>query len=303
MFLTQEHKGCSYALISGLLYGLIGYLGVSIMRENFSAYNMLFWRFFISSVAILPLIFFQKNQPITNLRANLKMLIFGGLFYSVSTILFFIGSKYIGTGLSMVIFFTYPAAVLLLNWVLFGVKPSKIYYLATIIIIIGLILLIDLSALTFDLIGIAIGLFSALAYGSYVVLSKHTATSPLMSSLMVSLGCSFMCFILAFLDNSFTVPQTIPLWINLLSFGIFCTALPILLLLEALKNISSEKASILSVLEPVFVVIFGVLFLNEHLQAQQIFGIITVLGGALITLLSNNRIFLNFLDYKNKNYR
>ena len=58
--------------------------------------------------------------------------------------------------------------------------------------------------------------------------------------------------------------------------------MPILFLLEAMKHISSDKASLLSVLEPVCVVIIGMLLLDETLTALQVVGIIAVLGGALL---------------------
>ena len=69
--------------------------------------------------------------------------------------------------------------------------------------------------------------------------------------------------------------------------GIICTALPILFFLESLKYISSEKASMLTVLEPIFVVIFGVILMHEPITFIQIIGIITILLGALLTLKDN----------------
>ena len=45
----------------------------------------------------------------------------------------------------------------------------------------------------------------------------------------------------------------------------------------------------LSVLEPVFVVIFGILLLNESITNLKILGIITILSGALITIMYDKR--------------
>ena len=71
------------------------------------------------------------------------------------------------------------------------------------------------------------------------------------------------------------------------------TVIPILLMLYGLKYISSEKASILSVLEPVFVVIFGILLLGESLRFLSAVGIVLILAGALMTLFSH-KIRLGF---------
>jgi drug/metabolite transporter (DMT)-like permease len=92
--------------------------------------------------------------------------------------------------------------------------------------------------------------------------------------------------ILSLTTNSFTVPTTLHVWLNLLGISIVSTTIPILLLLYSLNYINSEKASILSVLEPIFVLIFGVTLLGEPMKMQYILGVIIVLAGALLTLFS-----------------
>jgi drug/metabolite transporter (DMT)-like permease len=139
---------------------------------------------------------------------------------------------------------------------------------------------------TFDLMGMILGVISSILFALYIIGSKSSNASPLLSSLMISLGCSLSSFIFALLNQTFAFPTHLDLWINILAIGIFCTALPVLFLFEGLKHISAEKAAILTVLEPVFVVIVGVLLLKEKISHLQCLGIIVVLSGALITLLS-----------------
>ena len=110
---------------------------------------------------------------------------------------------------------------------------------------------------------------------------------PSLSTLMVCLGCMTTSLIVALLDNTLIVPKAMSTWLNLLGIGVVATVIPILLMLHSLKYISSEKASLLSVLEPVFVVIFGVLLLGETLKPIHALGVVFVLAGALLTLLSH----------------
>ena len=289
-FLLQENKGSFYALLSGFLYGLLGYFGMSLVGANFSIFNMLFWRFLISSALIMIILFFTYKKNTDRPQEALKMMLYGGVFYSASATIYFLACSYIGTGLAMVIFFTYPAAVMLLNWVLHKTKPSRSYYIAIAVIMAGLVLLADLNGARLNVTGIGFAILSAIAYASYIVFSKKVQTSPLMSTLMVSMGCTITSLILTLIDKSFLIPASSTQWLNIFGFGILCTALPILLLLEALKTISSIKASLLSVLEPVFVVIFGIILLGEHVNGRQTIGILTVLTGALTTLLSTAKI-------------
>ena len=130
-----------------------------------------------------------------------------------------------------------------------------------------------------------LGLLSAFGYGCYVAACRNISKlDPILSTIIVSLGCTFTAAIFAIIDGSFTVPQGISTWGNIFGMALISTALPILLLLEAMKYISSTKASILSVLEPVAVVIFGILLLDETVSIMQGIGVVVVLGGALLTL-------------------
>ncbi|KGP63539.1 membrane protein [Legionella norrlandica] len=291
---SQEQQGSFYAILSGFLYGFIGYFGISAINGDLSASNMLFWRFFISSILILIFLISQLNRIKDSYKSMLVAFLSGAFYYGISTLLYFYGSLYIGSGLSMVIFFTYPVMIMLLNFFFYGQTIPKVYYLAIAIILMGMALLIDLEEVAFDLWGIFLGLTSAFFYACYIVASKNNKISPNLSTLMVCLGCMATSFIVASLEHSFKIPLSLPVWLNLFGIAIIATVIPILLMLYSLKYISSEKASILSVLEPVFVVVFGVLLLGEVLKPWHALGIAFILAGALITLFSH-KINLNQL--------
>lgn len=294
--LSNEQRGALYVVCSGLLYGLIGYFGITIIHQDISVTNMLFWRFLISG-AFISLLLFPVIRRIKIDRLELiKVICYGASFYSISSILYFIASQHIGTGLAMVLFFTYPTLVIFINKVFYKQNLGKIYYLAIGLISVGMILLVDISEFTFDVLGVLLGVLAAGFYACYIIFSKKCNLPPRLSSLMVSMGCASTCFILASMNQSFLVPQDLSVWGNILGIGIICTALPILLLLKGMKYISAEKASILSVLEPVFVVIFGVILLGERLNNYQTIGVVIILMGAMVTLFSrkilNSRAFL-----------
>ncbi len=284
---SQEQRGSLYAIVSGLLYGFIGYFGLSAMNGHLSASNMLFWRFLISSIIILIILIPQIKSINDSYRQMFSAFISGVFYYGISTLLYFIASEYLGTGLSMVIFFTYPVIIMLLNYFFYGQLIPKAYYLAIFIILTGMVLLIDMNEVAFDLWGIFLGLASAFFYACYMMFSKKNELSPHVSTLMVCLGCMVTSFFVAYFGNTLSVPSSAVVWLNLFGIGVIATVLPILLMLHSLKYISSEKASILSVLEPVFVVILGVLLLGETLEPWHALGIVFVLAGALITLFSH----------------
>jgi drug/metabolite transporter (DMT)-like permease len=286
MKLSKAQLGTSYAILAGFLYGFLGFFSIRIMQEGSSIPNMMFWRFAISFLFILPFIFIKKNTTKSTPKELFKALFFGAAFYCLSPIFFCMSSRYISTGLSMVIFFIYPAIVMFINWLFYKKKISRIYYLAIIIIFAGMIMLIDTSAISFNFLGILFSVLSGAFYAFYIVGSKQSKIEPLISTFMVSLGCALTALLFAIYDTSFKVPNSTSLWFYLLGYGIICTSIPILIFLESLKYISSERASILSVLEPVFVVIFGVILLGEALNGWQGVGVVAILTGAIIALIN-----------------
>ena len=122
---SDQHRGSLLAIASGLCYGLVGYFGVRIIEENFSVSLMLFWRFFVATVFVGALLIPQYKQiPLD--RQALKAFSYGMLFYGVSTTLYFVASEYIGTGVAMVIFFTFPAWVMVINRIFFKSTIPKV---------------------------------------------------------------------------------------------------------------------------------------------------------------------------------
>lgn len=284
---SNEQLGSLYAILSGFLYGFIGYFGLSAMNGSLAASTMLFWRFLISSLIIAVILLPRLKTRNDSLKSMSKAFVTGMVYYSLSTLLYFYSAEYIGSGLAMVIFFTYPVMIMLLNYFFYGQSITPVYYVAIAIILIGMLFMMDMSKVAFDLIGIILGLVSAFFYASYIVASKNNKISPNLSTLMVCLGCMTTCFFVSFFSHSLAVPSSSTVWFNLFGISIVATVIPILLMLYSLNYISSEKASILSVLEPVFVVILGVFLLGEQVKPSGILGIIFVLSGALMTLFSH----------------
>lgn len=283
-FLTGEQRGIFYAIASGLCYGLMGYFGISIVETGSSVYNMMFWRFFASGVFV-ALLLIRYGSIKESGKDLLRAALIGGLIYYPGSVAYFLSGKAIGTGLAMVIFFIYPAIVVLINRIFYKTRIYRTYYLAVGIILLGMVLLADMGETAIDWLGISFAIISATSYAIYIVLSKNSSMSPITSTLMVSIGCAGTGLVWALADGSFFVPTTLVVWADIFALGTICTAIPILLLLESMKYISAEKASILSVTEPVFTVIFGMILLGETININQAIGVVALLVGALVTLL------------------
>jgi len=282
--LTNNQIGSLYCLISGLMYGLLGYFGIQIMNENISIPNMMFWRFLIASIIIFIIILPQIGGLNLKLKSLIAPFISGVVLYGYGSGIYFMACRYIGTGLSIIIFFTYPAIVIFCNWLLYKTKVTNIYYMSIFMILLGMILLVDKNDIAFDLYGISLAAISALWYALYILVSKKQTTTlpPLVLTLMVTSGSAVSGLGLSYFDGSFIIPDKITIWGNICGIAIICTSIPILFLLKGMKYISSEKASILSVLEPLGIYIVGITILEEKVNIVQTIGVVTILLGALL---------------------
>jgi drug/metabolite transporter (DMT)-like permease len=288
-------KATLLVALSGILYGFMGYLGTKLLQEHLTVSSMLFWRFMVAGIWIVLMFPFIKKttyHPVEGRAKLIKMILFGSLAYSGTSGFYFISSHYLGTGLAMVIFFSYPVFVVLFSWFLTNWKMNRYALGSLFAIILGVILLKGHGAHALNLTGLFFGFLSSLTYGLYMYGGRHNSKKMDTSWLtfLICLGNSAVFFVLCLATKTFSVPSTFHAWIYVIALGIFATALPIQLLLMGLKHINPVKASILSVLEPVVTLLIGFLFLAETMSTSQFVGVLIVLIGALLIQFENQMI-------------
>lgn len=283
---SNQLRGTFLVAFSGVLYGLLGYLGTRLIDENFSIENMLFWRFFVAMLWMLGTLLIKKIsfQDISPHSSLIKIIFFAAITYSGSSIFYFLATQEIGTGVAMVIFFSYPMFVAIFAWALTNWEINKLAILSLIMVLIGLIFLKGHGKNTLNLIGVFYALVGSLFYAVYVYGSQNMtrAIDSTRLTMLICLANTLIFLTMACYTNSLSLPHTLTAWICVVAIGIITTALPIQLLLDGLKYISPIKASILSVLEPVVTVIVGLLLLNETISPAQSLGVMIVLLAAVL---------------------
>jgi drug/metabolite transporter (DMT)-like permease len=275
--------------LSGILYGFLGFLGTRVMRQDMTISTMLFWRFFIAAMWILIFIIGKHvRSPTTNYpnkSSLIKMFILGAVGYAGCSGFYFLSSQYIGTGLAMVIFFSYPILVAVSSWFLHGHTLNGGMLLTLVIMTIGLFLMRNSASEHMSFLGIFFGIVNAICYTYYVMGSKRLSSVVMDSNIftiMVCFGSSFIFLAISLSTHSFVFPSTWLGFVDILALGILATAVPIQLMLEGLKYVSSLRASIISVLEPLITVVVGIILLNESITNLQMLGSLMILGSALL---------------------
>lgn len=286
--MNNQAKGVAFSVLSGLALGGASYFAILLLNEDFSIPHMLFWRFMMAALFALPFIILNKTLSLKNLKKNSKnilgFLFLSSTFCAMSYLCDFIAAVKIGTGLAMVIFFSFPIFVALLRWVLDGIKPGIYTIISLISVIVGCSFIALGEGIIFNLNGIMWGLISSITFAIYTYYNK-SYVEKLAPSLLTFLNCistASVFFIFTSFSGDFFIPKNMFNWNYILILSIVCTLVPILLFNEGMKYLSSTKASILAVLEPAVTLLIGVLFLDENLTKVQTIGILIIIASTFI---------------------
>lgn len=219
----------------------------------------------------------------------------GCLGYYISSLLDFIGLKYVSAGIERLILFIYPTMVLLISSLITRNRIKKYQWFAVLITYAGLFMAflgeVNLAGIHSSdfFFGSACIFVCAITYAIYLVGSGNLI--PVVGAAKFnSYAMSFACFAVL-LHYYFTSDESLmdfpaQVYIYTGSMAVLSTVVPSYLLSEGIKRIGSGNASIIGSVGPVSTIIQANIFLYEPIFALQIAGTLLVLGG--IILISRN---------------
>lgn len=284
--LKQETKATCIIMLASTMYGLLGFSGIKLLHAHFSMTAMLFWRFCIAAIYMIIVSALRREKNATSsasIYVGLRAFIFGGIIYGISSLCYFIVSQHIGTGIAMVIFFSFPIYILIYEKYILNQQLNKITVISLLAIIMGLVLLSDTTKINLSISILLVAIFSALSYSIYILFSKSIGKQigdvPL--TMYVCAGSALVFLLMSIINHNFNFPTTVSNWGYLLILSLVCTALPMHFTLFGLRFLPASKVAILTALEPLTTLLIGVICLNERLSLFQTIGAAMVLLGVV----------------------
>lgn len=196
----------------------------------------------------------------------------------------------------------YLAPVLVVLWVRF-VRREPVHprvWPAIALALLGLALVGQVwDGLSLDGIGVLMALSAAVCFAAYFLLGEEltsSAAEPLtaLRTVVWSFGIGAIVMnVLGGWEGTSALANdasmlgrlsefTLPAWLAMVSVVLLGTVLPFFLYLASLRDLSSSKASVTAMLEPVVAVIVGWLWFSETLDAVQVLGVLAVLSGIVL---------------------
>lgn len=284
-------KGYALGIISAVSYGLIPIFILPIKQMNFSLDTTLFYRFFISALLLLPILWYKKeNLKIT--RKELYVVMFLGLSYALSSEFLFMGYDLLSPGIASTILFIYPVFVALIMFLVFKEKLNQFTILSLILAFCGVMILsMKNNSFEINFPGLIVVLLSALFYALYILIVNQTKIKlsgfklTFFSFLFTSL---FFLVKAKFSGDSLLLPN-VEMLINFVIFAFVTTLISSLALVFAIKYIGSTPTAILGALEPVVAVAVSVLMFNEVMTINLMAGITLILIAVIINIIADSR--------------
>ena len=280
--------GVIFALVAGILFGLIGPTTKIAYNSGASVALTIFLRYAVASIIILPFIPYQKNL----LEIFKKNLIYF-LSISAGSILLTLGLLtsviFIEVSLTILIFCLYPIYVLLFSIIVDKEKISLTVKILFFVTFLGIVLVIGPSFKVINIIGIILAFLASFGSTSMIIVNQkmsHKGISPIPINIFINVFNTFFFFVILKIFFSLNFNFDINIYLLILIPSV-CYSFALLSQLIAIPKIGQSYTALFLYLEPVVGVLGAVFLLKENLETYQIIGasivIISLLSASFIS--------------------
>ncbi len=264
-------KGAIFVILAGILWGTTG-TSQGLAPQGVSSSVIGALRLLVAGVIFTSLLFLKANFPKSRLsNKELVFLIIGTLSVVFYQLTFFYGVRLAGVAVGTVIGIgSSPLWAGFLGYIFLKEKPLVIWYISTVIAIVGLVLLsfsgnVDSSSV--NVWGVFLMLMAGFTYAMYSLCAKKLMVKLHADFVMAAYfmgGGLIMLPILFFNDLQWLM--TIKGSLLILHLGVFATAIAYLLFSRGLQLVPISKATTLSLTEPLTASLLGILVLGEKIS-------------------------------------
>ena len=211
----------------------------------------------------------------------------GGAIFTADLFLWHRSINLIGAGLATILASTQVFNTALLNWLIFGEKPRGRFFVAAAAGLLGVALLAGIGTrISFAgdyLHGVLLGLATGLAYGGYLVTTRHLGRqepplSPITIMAWLSLGGAVSSGLICLFEPDAFWPRTPTAWLSLITLGAGVQAAGWWAIATALPRVRGATGGLLLLLQPVLATVWGRLLFGERLVPLQLAGAAVTLG-------------------------
>lgn len=280
-------------LLAAILWGTVG-TTQTFLEEGISPFSVAAVRSAIGGGVLLIVLVFMRKINFANW--SWKWTILAALLIALFQSSFFTSVRYTGVAIGTVVTIgSSPIFTGIFDWLLFKRRPTRVWATATILAIIGVVLLfVDSCEAVVEPFGVMLALCAGMLFALYTISSKKLMEreDTLPAVAMTFTICAIMLLPLAARDGFGWMTVSGNVW-PMLFMALVATSLAYILFLAGLQKINASSAVTLSLAEPLTAALLSVFLLGEYLSSTSWGGMLLVLCGiVLLTFGTRQKQFL-----------
>ncbi|MBO7392855.1 MAG: DMT family transporter, partial [Abditibacteriota bacterium] len=182
-------RGTLFVILSAVIFGTMPLMTKTLFAHGGNSYTAAFYRFAVGGLILLFISKAVLKQKILTDSKTLLHVAGLSISYAVMLALLYSSYAYMDTGLATTLHFLYPAAVILMRFLFFRLKPSKRELLCLALALLGGALL-GIQSAGGSLLGMILAVTSGIAYAFYIVFdpkSRAVSMNPFVLAFWISL--------------------------------------------------------------------------------------------------------------------
>lgn len=246
-----------------------------------------FYRVFVAWLCLVPYCIAKKKLKVD--RKQLLAALLAGVVFASDVAVWNISLLKISATVSTLIANLAPVWVGLLSFLIFKKRSGVLFWIGTLIAIIGMVVLVGYEHILHLEInaGILLATLASLFYAIYIIITKSIMERIDLFSFMFysMLGASVFLLLLNGLMGNNIVDYSLNVWLCFIGMGLLCQLTGWLTINYSLRYLESTKVAITLLSQTVFAGLLAAFLLSEKLDMNEIIGSIIVLAGIAITFL------------------
>lgn len=287
----REREGIFWVLLAAAGFSITPPLVKTIyLHSALEPMDLAIWRFLLAAPLMWAVtLFTRRANPMGGKSdAPVKQALMIGAMLATSVLAAFFALERLPASTYIVLFYTYPAMVVLLSAAL-GEKLGYRAWLALAMALTGVLLTVpDLADIdASDSLGLLLVLSNAATVALYYILSKRALNGVLDmagSSAWMMLGTLLVLLVLLPL-RGLQAPPNPQMLLTLAGIAIFGTVLPVFAINTAIQRIGAARTSLISTVEPPLSMFMSMALLGEVIFLVQWLGAALIVGSVLVLQL------------------
>jgi drug/metabolite transporter (DMT)-like permease len=286
--MRTEAKGALAVLVAAAGYGTLPILLKLALAAGAGVWPLLAWRFLLGA-AFVWIVVAATRQRLPS-RGRVPALLGLGVLYAANAAAFLFGLQWVSAATAVLVFFPYPAVVVLLSRIFFGEPLTTRRLAALTAALAGCMLTAGAGLQGGQTRGILLILVAMVLLSVSILISAAILRElPELGSLaFVHTGIAVASTMVALSAGGLALGGGSRAIVIAVALGLVATALPVTLFLIGIKWIGPARAAIYSTVEPLLAVSLAAIVLGEHLGGLQVVGGLLVVVG--VVWLSRERL-------------